>query len=193
MFNRPGVTYESAQTRKYQLGRTEVIRSASNETKAWAEAMLNAEETVGRTLLVLLVISHLSRICRTNTARISSVRLSLATSNTPHGLLMAKALIVICSVSRRCSKKASLFRKYTRILHLQGPVTGSSLHHSCRVTISMDGGMAKVCRCLYLFDGDSSTSLKSLQSYLMAMASLTPLAMTTSAGPSRLSNATRSS
>lgn len=46
MFNRPGVTYESAQTRKYQLGRTEVIRSASNETKAWAEAMLNPEQTV---------------------------------------------------------------------------------------------------------------------------------------------------
>ncbi|KIL61871.1 hypothetical protein M378DRAFT_13210 [Amanita muscaria Koide BX008] len=40
MFGRPGVTYESAQTRKYQLGRTEVIRSASNESKAWAEAML---------------------------------------------------------------------------------------------------------------------------------------------------------
>ncbi|KAG8873061.1 Carnitine O-acetyltransferase mitochondrial [Tulasnella sp. 331] len=45
MFNRPGVTYESAQTRKYQLGRTEVIRSASKESKAWAEAMLNPQET----------------------------------------------------------------------------------------------------------------------------------------------------
>jgi carnitine O-acetyltransferase len=41
MFGRPGVTYESAQTRKFQLGRTEVIRSASSETKAWAEAMLD--------------------------------------------------------------------------------------------------------------------------------------------------------
>ena len=46
MFGRPGVCYESAQTRKYQLGRTEVIRSASNETKAWAEAMSNPRETV---------------------------------------------------------------------------------------------------------------------------------------------------
>jgi carnitine O-acetyltransferase len=46
MFGRPGVTYESAQTRKYQLGRTEVIRSASSESKAWAEAMLNPDETV---------------------------------------------------------------------------------------------------------------------------------------------------
>ncbi|OBZ71340.1 Carnitine O-acetyltransferase, mitochondrial [Grifola frondosa] len=45
MFNRPGVCYESAQTRKFQLGRTEVIRSASNESKAWAEAMLNPAET----------------------------------------------------------------------------------------------------------------------------------------------------
>ncbi|KAF9046339.1 acyltransferase ChoActase/COT/CPT [Panaeolus papilionaceus] len=41
MFGRPGVTYESAQTRKYQLGRTEVIRSASNESKKWAESMLD--------------------------------------------------------------------------------------------------------------------------------------------------------
>ena len=46
MFNRPGVCYESCQTRKYQLGRTEVIRSASNESKAWAEAMLDPKETV---------------------------------------------------------------------------------------------------------------------------------------------------
>ncbi|KAJ7600807.1 acyltransferase ChoActase/COT/CPT [Mycena floridula] len=45
MFGRPGVTYESAQTRKYQLGRTEVIRSASNETKKWAEAMLDPHRT----------------------------------------------------------------------------------------------------------------------------------------------------
>ncbi|KAH9927061.1 acyltransferase ChoActase/COT/CPT [Amylocystis lapponica] len=45
MFNRPGVCYESAQTRKYQLGRTEVIRSASNESKAWAEAMLDPAQS----------------------------------------------------------------------------------------------------------------------------------------------------
>jgi carnitine O-acetyltransferase len=48
MFGRPGVTYESAQTRKYQLGRTEVIRSASSESKAWAEAMLDVNESDGR-------------------------------------------------------------------------------------------------------------------------------------------------
>lgn len=43
MFGRPGVCYESAQTRKYALGRTEVIRSASNESKAWADAMLSSD------------------------------------------------------------------------------------------------------------------------------------------------------
>ncbi|ETW81552.1 hypothetical protein HETIRDRAFT_156259 [Heterobasidion irregulare TC 32-1] len=36
---RPGVTYESTQTRKFQLGRTEVLRSASVESKAWVDAM----------------------------------------------------------------------------------------------------------------------------------------------------------
>jgi carnitine O-acetyltransferase len=47
MFGRPGVTYESAQTRKYQLGRTEVIRSASSESKLWCESMLDVNATVG--------------------------------------------------------------------------------------------------------------------------------------------------
>jgi carnitine O-acetyltransferase len=40
-----GVCYESAQTRKFALGRTEVIRAASSESKAFAEAMLDAERT----------------------------------------------------------------------------------------------------------------------------------------------------
>ena len=56
MFNRPGVCYESAQTRKYQLGRTEVIRSASNESKAWAEAMLDPHETASSLSLSLALI-----------------------------------------------------------------------------------------------------------------------------------------
>ncbi|KAI0320157.1 acyltransferase ChoActase/COT/CPT [Amylostereum chailletii] len=38
---RPAVTYESTQTRKYQSGRTEVLRSASNESKAWVDAMVD--------------------------------------------------------------------------------------------------------------------------------------------------------
>jgi len=45
MFNRPGVCYESCQTRKFHLGRTEVIRTASSQSKEWAEAMLNPKET----------------------------------------------------------------------------------------------------------------------------------------------------
>lgn len=57
MFDRPGVCYESAQTRKYQRGRTEVIRAASNESKAWAEAMLNPSVTVrGRFISVVTVL-----------------------------------------------------------------------------------------------------------------------------------------
>ena len=43
---RPGVTYESAQTRKYQLGRTEVIRAASPQSKAWVDAMVDGRATV---------------------------------------------------------------------------------------------------------------------------------------------------
>lgn len=41
----PGVTYESAQTRKFKLGRTEVIRSASKESKAFVDAMLDSSKS----------------------------------------------------------------------------------------------------------------------------------------------------
>ncbi|CAE6351603.1 unnamed protein product [Rhizoctonia solani] len=41
MFNRPGVCYESCQTRKFKRGRTEVIRSASVQSGEWARAMLD--------------------------------------------------------------------------------------------------------------------------------------------------------
>ncbi|CAE6483809.1 unnamed protein product [Rhizoctonia solani] len=41
MYNRPGVCYESCQTRKFKRGRTEVIRSASLQSGAWARAMLD--------------------------------------------------------------------------------------------------------------------------------------------------------
>lgn len=39
LYARPGVTYESAQTRKFRRGRTEVIRSATAEAKEWVESM----------------------------------------------------------------------------------------------------------------------------------------------------------
>ncbi|KAF8272004.1 acyltransferase ChoActase/COT/CPT [Lactarius quietus] len=42
---RPAVTYESAQTRKFQRGRTEVIRAASEQSKAWVDAMVDSSAT----------------------------------------------------------------------------------------------------------------------------------------------------
>ncbi|WRT63165.1 uncharacterized protein IL334_000068 [Kwoniella shivajii] len=42
LFGRPGVTYESCQTRKYKFGRTEVIRAASNESKAFVDSMISS-------------------------------------------------------------------------------------------------------------------------------------------------------
>ncbi|WWD22640.1 hypothetical protein CI109_107133 [Kwoniella shandongensis] len=43
LHGRPAITYESCQTRKFLLGRTEVIRSASAESKAFCEAMLDSK------------------------------------------------------------------------------------------------------------------------------------------------------
>lgn len=43
LFNRVCATYEAAQTRKFKLGRTETIRSASVESKAFVEAMENPD------------------------------------------------------------------------------------------------------------------------------------------------------
>jgi len=42
---RPGVTYESGQTRKFQRGRTEVIRAASSQSKAWVDSMVDPGAT----------------------------------------------------------------------------------------------------------------------------------------------------
>ena len=46
MYGKPCPTYESAQTRKFLLGRTEVIRSASVQSKAFCEAMENPDASV---------------------------------------------------------------------------------------------------------------------------------------------------
>lgn len=89
MFGRPGVCYESAQTRKYQLGRTEVIRSASNESKAFAEAMLNPKETVRAIFEIVDILIDL--ICRTNIVQYSFEELLRGTCNTQHGQRMDKA------------------------------------------------------------------------------------------------------
>ncbi|KAF8500895.1 acyltransferase ChoActase/COT/CPT [Russula emetica] len=45
---RPAVTYESAQTRKFQRGRTEVIRAASSQSKAWVDTMVDPGATDAR-------------------------------------------------------------------------------------------------------------------------------------------------
>lgn len=42
---RPPVVYESCQTRKFLLGRTEVIRSSSPESKAFCEAMISSSSS----------------------------------------------------------------------------------------------------------------------------------------------------
>lgn len=41
MHGRLGVTYESAQTRKFKKGRTEVVRSVSSEGAEWVKAMVD--------------------------------------------------------------------------------------------------------------------------------------------------------
>jgi carnitine O-acetyltransferase len=50
---RMGVVYESAQTRRFGMGRTEVIRSLSNESRAWVEAMGDPAVNVCLFFLVL--------------------------------------------------------------------------------------------------------------------------------------------
>jgi carnitine O-acetyltransferase len=62
MYGRPGACYESAHTRKYRLGRTEVIRSASIESKEWALAMDDSTKTVKEkeALFFIAVNRHLS-------------------------------------------------------------------------------------------------------------------------------------
>nr|ODN85714.1 carnitine O-acetyltransferase [Cryptococcus depauperatus CBS 7841] len=45
LFNRMPTVYESCQTRKFLLGRTEVVRSVSQESKAFVESMYNPKAT----------------------------------------------------------------------------------------------------------------------------------------------------
>lgn len=95
MFGRPGVTYESAQTRKFQLGRTEVIRSASNESKKWAESMLDPEQSV-RPMVRTNKVYALTSLYRILNVLDCSEQLSHATFNMLHGLLTVKASIDTC-------------------------------------------------------------------------------------------------
>lgn len=38
-------TYEAAQVRKFQLGRTETVRICTTQTQEWTKAMLNSSES----------------------------------------------------------------------------------------------------------------------------------------------------
>lgn len=59
MFGRPPVVYESAQTRKFQHGRTEVIRSTSNEAVEFVKAMEDPKQSV-RAFLSSNLLAHRS-------------------------------------------------------------------------------------------------------------------------------------
>ena len=143
MFGRPGVCYESAQTRKFQLGRTEVIRSASNESKAWAEAMLDPKQTVSVARAVEVLPLTLF-IPRTSTVLHCSAKRSRDTSSTLRGLQTARALTVTCSVSRSCSRRVNPSPKSTRTRRLERRTTGSSRRLSCPLPTSTAGDTAKV-------------------------------------------------
>ncbi|CAO1633710.1 unnamed protein product [Sympodiomycopsis kandeliae] len=62
LYGEPCPTYESAQTRKFKWGRTETIRSASVESKAFCEAMedVNRSDEERYTLFQSAVKQHLS-------------------------------------------------------------------------------------------------------------------------------------
>lgn len=62
MYGKPAPTYESAQTRKFKLGRTETIRSASVESKAFCEAMedVNGSDAVRLERFQAAVKQHLA-------------------------------------------------------------------------------------------------------------------------------------
>lgn len=100
MFGRPGVTYESAQTRKFQKGRTEVIRSASVESKAWAEGMIAGGVSAGyapRHMNCLLIMVFFFQSARTQRAsRPSSALPRRDTTSTPRGPQTARAWIGTC-------------------------------------------------------------------------------------------------
>lgn len=51
LYQRPAVTYESTQTRRFQKGRTEVTRSASQQSKEWVAAMTYGSFSVSVTII----------------------------------------------------------------------------------------------------------------------------------------------
>ncbi|KAG5457238.1 MAG: carnitine O-acetyltransferase [Olpidium bornovanus] len=53
MYGKPCATYESAQTRKFRNGRTEVCRTLSSDSLDWNKAMVDPSVSVSPSLLVL--------------------------------------------------------------------------------------------------------------------------------------------
>ena len=95
---RPGVTYESTQTRKFQLGRTEVLLSASIESKAWVDAMNDHNATARLPSFRFPFASTYLCFCRMNIVRTCSAALCLGTYNMLRGQQMDRASTVICLV-----------------------------------------------------------------------------------------------
>ncbi|TKA57749.1 hypothetical protein B0A53_00898 [Rhodotorula sp. CCFEE 5036] len=72
-------TYESAQTRKYRLGRTEVIRSTTNEALEWYKAMENPQRSVsGQTVPSSCVSAILIPRCEQDAERLELFRKAAA-------------------------------------------------------------------------------------------------------------------
>lgn len=53
MYNRPCATYETASLRRFQLGRTDTIRSCSIESLAFTKGMQNSSVTDGAKIELL--------------------------------------------------------------------------------------------------------------------------------------------
>lgn len=141
MFNRPGVTYESCQTRKYQQGRTEVIRSASNESKAWAEAMLNPDTTVS---VDARGGDGTNRMGRMWSVRGCSDAQLHDTCSMRRGRARDRALIGTCLGLSGCCGKGKRCQGSTRMRGFRGATTGNCPHRSCRPRTLTDGDTGKV-------------------------------------------------
>ena len=99
MHGKPCPTYESAQTRKFLLGRTEVIRSASVESKAFCEAMQDSKVSVSHRVQML---------CRHVLIRFSSLLGRGSVREVPSG---SEAALGICQGrSRRARSGPTLIR-----------------------------------------------------------------------------------
>jgi carnitine O-acetyltransferase len=127
MHGRPGVCYESAQTRKYRLGRTEVIRSASNESREWAEAMDDPKRSDGEreALFLRAVKRHLTYAGWAADGQ--GVDRHLFGLKKVHDLFehLVHHIIRLTDPVCRCLRKANRPPRSTPTLHSHAPTTGS--------------------------------------------------------------------